>query len=224
MKIAIDGPSGAGKSTIAKMAAKELGFVYIDTGAMYRTIGLYCVENNISTDEYESVSAVLKNISIDIKYTVEGQSMFLNGEDVTDKIRTPQISSAASDVAKIKDVRCFLVEMQKKMAEKNNVIMDGRDIGTSVLPDADLKIFLTASAEDRAERRYKELIEKGIKTDYETVLADMIQRDKNDSEREISPLSVAEDAVVVDTGGYSLEKSYEVIMNLIKENGGAKYV
>ena len=220
MKIAIDGPSGAGKSTIAKLVAEKLGFVYIDTGAMYRTIGLYCVDNNIALDDEEAVTAVLKNIFIDIKYISGEQNMFLNGVNVSDKIRTPEISAAASAVAKIKAVRDFLVEIQRNMAKMNDVIMDGRDIGTNVLPDADVKIFLTASPESRANRRYKELVEKGIETDYETILSDMIKRDKNDTERACSPLTMAEDAILTDTTNYTLEESLEFVLKIIKESGG----
>jgi len=224
MKIAIDGPSGAGKSTIAKLVAEKLGFVYIDTGAMYRTIGLYCVENGIDLVNEEAVTAVLKNISIDIKYISGEQNMFLNGVNVNNRIRTPEISAAASAVAKIKEVRAFLVEMQRNMAKKNDVIMDGRDIGTNVLPDADVKIFLTASPESRANRRYKELVEKGIETDYETILSDMIKRDKNDTERACSPLAMAEDAILTDTTNYTLEESLEFVLKIIKESGGVDNV
>ncbi len=220
MQIAIDGPSGAGKSTLAKMIAKELGFVYIDTGAMYRTVALYCIQNSIDVSVASKVADALDKIDIEIKYAQDGQNMYLNGVNVTDKIRTPEISKGASAVAVIKEVRSFLVEKQKNMAKKNNVIMDGRDIGTNVLPNADVKIFLTASAESRANRRYKELIEKGIKTDFETILADMIKRDKNDSEREHSPLKAAPDAVIVDTTEYDLEESFELLLKTIKENGG----
>ena len=220
MQIAIDGPSGAGKSTLAKMLAEKLGFVYIDTGAMYRTVALYCVKNSIDTSNFEAVVNALEKIDIDIKYTKDGQNMFLNGVNVTGEIRTPEISKGASAVAVIKEVRSFLVEIQRNMAKKTDVIMDGRDIGTNVLPDAEIKIFLTASAESRAMRRYKELVEKGIKTDFDTILDEMIKRDKNDSEREYAPLRAAEDAIVVDTTEYNLEESFEVLLKTIKENGG----
>ena len=218
MQIAIDGPSGAGKSTLAKMLAEKLGFVYIDTGAMYRTVALYCVKNSIDTSNFEAVVNALEKI--DIKYTKDGQNMFLNGVNVTGEIRTPEISKGASAVAVIKEVRSFLVEIQRNMAKKTDVIMDGRDIGTNVLPDAEIKIFLTASAKSRAMRRYKELVEKGIKTEFDTILDDMIKRDKNDSERECAPLRAAEDAIVVDTTEYNLEESFEVLLKTIKENGG----
>ncbi len=220
MQIAIDGPSGAGKSTLAKMLAEKLGFVYIDTGAMYRTVALYCVKNSIDTSNFEAVVNALEKIDIDIKYTKDGQNMLLNGVNVTGEIRTPEISKGASAVAVIKEVRSFLVEIQRNMAKKTDVIMDGRDIGTNVLPDAEIKIFLTASAKSRAMRRYKELVEKGIKTDFDTILDDMIKRDKNDSEREYAPLRAAEDAIVVDTTEYNLEESFEVLLKTIKENGG----
>ena len=220
MQIAIDGPSGAGKSTLAKMLAEKLGFVYIDTGAMYRTVALYCVKNSIDTSNFEAVVNALEKIDIDIKYTKDGQNMFLNGVNVTGEIRTPEISKGASAVAVIKEVRSFLVEIQRNMAKKTDVIMDGRDIGTNVLPDAEIKIFLTASAKSRAMRRYKELVEKGIKTEFDTILDDMIKRDKNDSERECAPLRAAEDAIVVDTTEYNLEESFEVLLKTIKENGG----
>lgn len=219
IKIAIDGPSGAGKSTLSRKLAKELGFVYIDTGAMYRAAGLYCLREGINIKEdSEKAADCVDNITIEITYSPEsGQLVLLNGEDVTEEIRTPQASIAASDVSAIKRVRLRLVELQREMAKAHNVLMDGRDIGTYVLPDADIKIFLTASNEERAKRRHAELIEKGQKCEYEEVLKDIIYRDKNDSTREFSPLKAAEDSILVDTTGNSFEESFELLLNLIKE-------
>ncbi len=219
IKIAIDGPSGAGKSTLSKKLAKELGFVYIDTGAMYRAAGLYCLRKNINIkEESDKAADCVEQISIDITYSSEkGQKVLLNGEDVTSEIRTPEASIAASDVSAIKRVRLRLVELQREMAKSHNVLMDGRDIGTYVLPDADIKIFLTASNEERAKRRYAELLEKGQKVEYEDVYQDMLYRDKNDSSREFSPLKAAPDSITVDTTGNTFEESFELLLGLIKE-------
>lgn len=219
IKIAIDGPSGAGKSTLSKKLAKELGFVYIDTGAMYRAAGLYCLRKNINIkEESDKAADCVEQISIDITYSPEkGQKVLLNGEDVTSEIRTPEASIAASDVSAIKRVRLRLVELQREMAKSHNVLMDGRDIGTYVLPDADIKIFLTASNEERAKRRYAELLEKGQKVEYEDVYQDMLYRDKNDSSREFSPLKAAPDSITVDTTGNTFEESFELLLGLIKE-------
>lgn len=212
MKIAIDGPSGAGKSTISKLVANKLGFVYIDTGAMYRTIGLCALNNAFDTKkDISKIIDMLDNIDIDIVTDSSVQKMFLNGNDVTTLIRTPEVSIAASDVAVIPEVRIKLVEIQRKLAAGKNVIMDGRDIATYVLPDAEIKIFLTASPESRAQRRYDELVEKGIDTTFEQVLEDVNARDENDSSREFSPLKIADDAKVIDTTGNSLEESIQVI-------------
>lgn len=217
-KIAIDGPAGAGKSTIAKVAAKRLGIVYVDTGAMYRAIGLAAVRAGIDhSADIKGVEALLDGISVEIAHSEGGQSVFLNGEDVSVEIRLPQVSVAASDVSRIPKVREKLLELQRGLANKTDVIMDGRDIGTVVLPDAQLKIFLTASVDERAMRRYRELIEKGVECEFEQVKADMEYRDKNDSQREIAPLKPAEDSVIVDTTGNDLDESVEIIMNLIKE-------
>lgn len=217
-KIAIDGPAGAGKSTIAKRAAKELGFVYIDTGAMYRAIGLAAIRCGVDHDkDIEGVTALLDGINIDISHSEAGQLVFLNGEDVSSEIRLPEVSVAASDVSRIPEVRAKLLQLQRGIAEKTDVIMDGRDIGTVVLPDADLKIFLTASVDDRAMRRYNELLEKGIECSFEEVKADMAYRDKNDSEREVAPLKPAEDSVLVDTTGNTLEESVSLIIGIMKE-------
>ncbi len=217
-KVAIDGPSGAGKSTIAKRAAQTLGFVYIDTGAMYRTVALACLNEKVNIKENpEKAIGVVNNISIDIDYIEGEQRIFLNDEDVSHKIRTPEVSMGASDVSAIGAVREKLVSLQRELAGTKNVIMDGRDIGTHVLPDADVKIFLTASAEVRAERRFKELIEKGTKVSYEDVLSDIIKRDRQDETREVSPLRRAEDAVLADTSELTLDESIELVLDLINK-------
>lgn len=213
MKIAIDGPAGAGKSTISKVAAERLGFLYIDTGAMYRALALYVQRRGGDTKSAESVISFLDEIDIDMKGTPP--EIYLNGENVSGKIRTPQVSVGASDVAVIAQVRLKLVDLQRKIASSQNVVMDGRDIGTYVLPDAEVKIFLTADADDRARRRYLELIEKGENVDYETVLSDMKYRDKNDSEREFAPLRPARDSIIINTTGFELEKSIEVVLSEI---------
>ena len=218
MKIAIDGPSGAGKSTIAKLLANKLDFIYIDTGAMYRAIGLCALSFGLNTkSDIDKIISKLPDIDIKISCGDVRQEVFLNNENITDKIRTPEVSAAASDVATIPEVRSKLVEMQRSLADGNDVIMDGRDIGTNVLPDAEIKIFLTASAESRAQRRYLELIEKGISTSYEEVLQDVNARDKNDSEREFNPLTIATDATVIDTTDINLEESVELIEKFITQ-------
>ncbi len=217
-KIAIDGPAGAGKSTIAKLAAGELGIIYVDTGAMYRAIGLACIRQGINPGEdIQQVEKLLPSINVEIAHSDGGQSVFLNGEDVSVEIRLPEVSVAASDVSKIPAVREKLLELQRCLAEKTDVIMDGRDIGTVVLPNAQLKIFLTASVEERAMRRFRELMEKGIECDFDSVKSDMEYRDKNDSERKIAPLRPAEDSIVVDTTGKTLDESVDWIMQIIKE-------
>lgn len=216
MQIAIDGPAGAGKSTISKFVASEMGYLYIDTGAMYRAIGYKALENNINLDESEKIDAMAKDSEIELKITDHGQSIYLDGKDVTGKIRTPEVSMAASKVSAIGGVRRTLVELQRKIAGSNNVIMDGRDIGTVVLPDAEIKIFLTASAEDRAMRRYLELKEKGMETSYQAVLEDMQKRDYQDSHRAESPLKAADDATVIDTSGQTLGESVQLIVGFIK--------
>ncbi len=217
-KIAIDGPAGAGKSSIAKLAAKKLGIVYVDTGAMYRAIGLAAVRRGIDPGkDIEAVEKMLPDINVEIAHSENGQSVYLNGEDVSEAIRLPEISVAASDASKIPSVRAKLLELQRNLAQKTDVIMDGRDIGTVVLPDAQLKIFLTASVEERAMRRYRELTEKGVECNFNDVKRDIEYRDKNDSEREIAPLKPAEDSVYVDSTDYDLEKSVKIIMDIIKE-------
>lgn len=217
-KIAIDGPSGAGKSTLSKRLAETLGYIYIDTGAMYRAAGLFCISQGINIkEEPDRAADAVDTITIGMEYCDAGQKVILNGEDVTTKIRTPEVSIAASDVSAIKRVRIKLVELQRELAKSNDVLMDGRDIGTFVLPDAEIKIFLTASAEERAKRRFDELILKGQSVLYEDVLKDMLYRDKNDSEREFSPLKAADDAICIDTTGNSFDESFNLLLNLIKE-------
>ncbi len=216
-KVAIDGPGGAGKSTISKTAAKHMGFVYIDTGAMYRAVALYCLENGVSSlKDEEKVTSLLDKIQIDIDYKEDGQHIYLNGEDVSQKIRTPEVSMGASDVSAIGSVREKMVSLQRALAESKNVIMDGRDIGTKVLPDADVKIFLTASCEVRAKRRFEELLEKGVTCTYEDVLNDIKKRDKNDETRAISPLKPAEDSVLLDTSNLSFEGSLSKVLEIIR--------
>lgn len=216
--IAIDGPSGAGKSTLAKAIAAEMGIVYVDTGALYRSIGYYAWKNGVDPKDAEAVTATLPNIKVDMCYSNDGlQHMLLCGEDVTKEIRLPQISMYASDVSAIPAVRAFLLDMQRDMAKRYNVIMDGRDIGTVVLPDADVKIFLTAPAEVRARRRMKELEERGTPCAFEEVLRDIEQRDWNDSHRETAPLCQADDAVLVDNGGIDFEESKQQLLRVIKE-------
>ncbi|MDO4845854.1 MAG: (d)CMP kinase [Oscillospiraceae bacterium] len=206
--VAIDGPAGAGKSTIAKRLAKELGYIYVDTGAIYRTVGYYIWICGIGGRDGDGVRRLLDDVNVRIEYPGDGlQHMFLNGKDITEDIRTPEISSYASQVSAHKCVRDFLLDTQRDLAKTHNVIMDGRDIGTVVLPDADVKIFLTASPEVRARRRWDELREKGCKDSYEKVLADMKQRDLQDSTRAIAPLRQAEDAVLLDTSELDLEEA-----------------
>lgn len=216
--IAVDGPSGAGKSTMAKKLARALGFLYVDTGAIYRTLGLFALRQGISPEDEAAVAKLLPMVSIRLDYGEDWvQKMYLNGEDVTDAIRTPEVSTAASQISAIPGVRDFLMDMQRDLAKQGNVIMDGRDIGTVVLPDADVKIFLTASAEDRARRRFEELTARGSRTDYETVLADIRERDHRDSTRSAAPLRQAEDALLVDTTGNSMEESFEVLLQTVRE-------
>lgn len=214
INIAIDGPAGAGKSTIAKMVSAKLGYIYVDTGALYRTAALYITENNIPDEE---IGKSLENADISLKFIDGAQRVFLGGRDVSELIRTPEISMAASRTSAVPMVRAYLFETQKKIARENNVIMDGRDIGTVVLPDAEVKIFLTASAEERANRRYKELAEKPDCPPYEDILRDIIQRDYQDMHRETAPLRQADDAVLVDTTNLNLEQSAEEIVKIITE-------
>ena len=219
INIAIDGPAGAGKSTISKAAAKELGFIYIDTGALYRTVGLNAMRKGADLESDESIASTLTNdLSLELRFVDGEQRMFLNGEDVSLAIRTPEASMAASRVSAVPAVREYLFDLQIKLAKENNCVMDGRDIGTVVLPDAKVKIFLTASPESRAKRRYDELIQKGMDVKYEDVLKDMKQRDYNDSHRAVAPLKPAADAILLDTSGFELEKSVALIIKTIKEN------
>ena len=214
--VAIDGPAGAGKSSIARAAAKELGFIYVDTGALYRAVGVYGLRNGIDNKDAEAVAGMLPHISVELKFRNGVQHVYLNGEDVSEEIRTPPASMAASDVSAVPAVRQFLFDLQRDIAAKNDCIMDGRDIGTVVLPNAQVKIFLTASPEARAMRRYKELQEKGAKDTYEEVLADLLQRDYNDSHRAVAPLKPAEDSITVDNSGLSLEDSIEQVLSVIR--------
>ena len=220
INIAIDGPAGAGKSTIAKMVSAKLGYIYVDTGALYRTIALYITENNIADEDIEKA---LEKADVSLRFIDGAQRVFLGDRDVSDLIRTPEISMAASRTSAIPAVRKYLFGTQQKIAAENNVIMDGRDIGTVVLPNADVKIFLTASAEERANRRFKELSEKPNCPCYEEILSDIIERDRQDMTREVSPLKQAEDAVLVDTTELDLEQSAEAIVKIITEKtGGGK--
>jgi len=216
--VAIDGPAGAGKSTLAKMAAKEFGLIYVDTGALYRCVGLHVLQNGVGSRDAEKIEKLLGGMKIEMCHDADGvQRMILNEIDVTDNIRTPEVSTYASDVSAIPIVRDFLFAQQKEMAEKYDVIMDGRDIGTVVLPNAGLKIFLTASPDVRSMRRYKELIEKGISTTYDEVLAAVNERDYNDSHREVAPLKPAETSVILDTSELSLEESFQKLCSVIRE-------
>ena len=214
--IAIDGPAGAGKSTIAKKISAELGYVYVDTGALYRAIGLYAIRSGVPEQTEQYVVPLLPEIRVELKFIDHMQRVFLNAEDVSEAIRQNEVYMAASNVSAIPAVREFLFALQQQIARENNVIMDGRDIGTVVLPHADIKIFLTASPEDRAKRRHLELLQKGQEVDFDTLLQEIIERDHNDSTRAIAPLKKAEDAIAVDTSGNSLEESIALLTDLIK--------
>jgi cytidylate kinase len=218
INIAIDGPAGAGKSSIAKAVSAKLGYIYVDTGALYRSIALYAMNKNL---DGEALVNQLSNIKLELKFIDGCQHIILCGEDVSDKIRTPEVSMTASKVSAIPEIRSFLLNLQKQIARENNVIMDGRDIGTVILPDADLKIFLTASAEERANRRYKELEGTGNNTvTYEGILEDIKQRDYNDMHRETAPLKQAEDAVLLDTTEMTAEQVTDRLMEMIKKLEG----
>lgn len=216
--VAIDGPSGAGKSTLARALAKELGFVYVDTGAIYRSVGYFARQRGVDPADEAAVEALLPEIRLEMLYGEDGlQHMILNGQDVTREIRLPEISLYASRVSAIPAVRAFLLEMQRGVARTHSVIMDGRDIGTVVLPQADVKLFLTASAEDRARRRFLELEERGTPEPYEKLLEEMRERDRNDTSRAAAPLRAAEDAVVLDTTGNTFQQSFDLLLRTIKE-------
>ncbi|MDD6062396.1 MAG: (d)CMP kinase [Oscillospiraceae bacterium] len=217
VNIAIDGPAGAGKSSIAKRAAAALGYIYVDTGALYRTIGLNALRRGVDTKDAAAVIGTLADVQVSLRFVDGEQRVFLGEEDVSAAIRTPEASMAASHVSAIPAVREHLFALQQNIAAQNNCLMDGRDIGTVVLPNADVKIFLTASAETRADRRCRELAEKGMPTPYDEVLRDIIERDYNDSHRDVAPLKQAEDAVLLDTSALSFDESYAAVVKMIKE-------
>ena len=221
ISIALDGPSGAGKSTVAKKCAERFGFKYVDTGAIYRTIGLAAFNKGIDTKNSAAVVSMLPELDIDLSYNESGeQRMLLNGSDVSEEIRRPEISMCASNVSAIAAVRDYLTDMQRNMAKKYDVIMDGRDIGTVILPNADVKVFLTAGADARAARRYKELIKKGSEISFNEVLSDMKLRDEQDTKRVAAPLKAAEDAVYLDTSNMSFDESVDAVARLIIEKTG----
>lgn len=215
--VAIDGPAGAGKSSVAKAVAAKTGFIYVDTGALYRTVALHVIKNGIDSDNVSAVEESLPQIEVSLSHMEDGQHVFLSGEDVSALIRTNDVSMMASKTSAIPAVRKFLFSLQTGMAEKYNVIMDGRDIGTVVLPNANAKIFLTASAEERAKRRYTEYVNKGVEADYDEILADVVKRDYQDSHREIAPLKPADDAVIVDSTGMSFDEVVDEISGIIAE-------
>lgn len=220
INIAIDGPAGAGKSTIARSLASKLGYIYVDTGALYRAVGVSAMRKGADTKNSQQVTAILEDTKVSLRFVDGEQRVFLGDEDVSLAIRTPEASMAASNVSAIPSVREFLFDLQQDIARKNNCLMDGRDIGTVVLPDAQVKVFLTASAEVRAKRRYDELLAKGMKAEYNDVLEEMIQRDYQDSHRAIAPLKQADDAVLVDTSDMSLEQVIAALENIVKEKTG----
>jgi len=220
ISIAIDGPSGAGKSSLSRRLAAELGYIYVDTGAMYRTIGLHVLRSGADTEDEDAVAALLPGIRLEMRYVDGVQHMFLNGEDVSGLIRTEEVGMAASAVGANPAVRAFLLDMQRDMARKQDVLMDGRDIGTVVLPDATVKIFLTASPEARATRRWKEYQAKGMPNTYEEVLADVKQRDYQDTHRAAAPLKQAEDAVLLDTSELNFEQSLDAMKQIIAQKVG----
>lgn len=217
ISVAIDGPAGAGKSSISRLAAKRLGFIYVDTGALYRAVGLKFSLAGADTSLDCDIDGILAETKVDIRFKDGEQRVYLDGRDVSDEIRTPAASMMASAVSAKPQVRAFLLEMQRRLARENNVVMDGRDIGTVVLPDAEVKIYLTASAEVRAERRLKELSEKGEKVTFKEVYDDMVKRDYDDMHRVIAPLKQAQDAVLADTTDCNLEESVELILKIVNE-------
>ena len=212
--VAIDGPAGAGKSTIAKLVAKEKGYVYVDTGAMYRGLAIHFLENGIEAEEKEKIAEACKDADVTIRYEDGQQQVYLNGKNITAKLREEAVGNMASKSSVIPEVRAKLLELQRELARKEDVIMDGRDIGTCVLPDADVKVFLTASVETRAKRRYDELVEKGVACDLEEIARDIAERDERDSTREIAPLKQAEDAVLVDSSHMTIEEVVAAIVKL----------
>ncbi len=224
MKIAIDGPGGAGKSTLAKALAKKLGFAYVDTGAIYRTVGYAARSKGIAPDDASAVSAMLKDIRVETRFEDGRQDMYLDGEFLGDRIREHEISHYASAVSAIPAVREYLFDMQRSIADANNVIMDGRDIGTVILPDAQLKVFLTATAEERAMRRTNELIEKGQNADYKQILSDIKERDERDSNRAIAPLKPADDAIMFNNTGFTPEQSLAKLLEIVKDKLGISEV
>ena len=215
--VAIDGPAGAGKSTIAKLVSKKLNYIYVDTGAMYRAIGLYLIKNNISADDEKGIDKAIADADISIDYIDSVQHVYIDGEDVTDKLRTEQVGNMASSCSVYLSVREKLVSLQRDIAKKQNVVMDGRDIATKVLPNADTKIYLTASVDTRAERRYKELKEKNVTCDIETIKKDIEDRDYRDMHRKNSPLVQAEDAVLIDSSNMSIDEVVDKILELVKK-------
>lgn len=216
ISVAIDGPAGAGKSTVARAAAQELGYIYVDTGALYRTIGLHAFRNKVEPSDRIGVPALLPEAEVELRFVDGEQRVFLNGEDVSDLIRSPEVSMAASQVSAIPEVRAFLFDLQKNMARTHDVVMDGRDIGTVVLPEAQVKIFLTATPEIRAKRRFNEMKEKGMAVDFAQILEEVKQRDYNDSHRAIAPLKQAEDAVLLDSSDLTLSQSVEAVLQVVK--------
>lgn len=215
--IAIDGPNGAGKSTIARELARRLGCVYVDTGAMYRAIGLYVLRKGVDSEDVENIVKLLPEVELSLEHREDGQHIFLGGEDVSKAIRTPEASVYASNVSKIGEVRAALLDFQRKFARESSVVMDGRDIGTVVLPDAEVKIFLTASVDERARRRYRELVERGQDVSFEDVRRDLEWRDNNDSTRALAPLRPADDAVTVDTTELDFEQSVARVLEVVEE-------
>ena len=216
ISVAIDGPSGAGKSSISKTVAKKFGFIHVDTGALYRALAYTAIKNGVNLGDEISLENLLKTTNVKIKHIDGVQSVFVNDENVTEKIRTEEVSMGASNISKIPIIRDFLLGLQRNIASENNVVMDGRDIGTVVLPNADVKIFLTASPEKRAERRYKELLEKDEKIEYNDIIKDIIKRDYQDEHREIAPLKPAEDSVLIDTSELTFDESVQKITEVIE--------
>ena len=218
--IAIDGPAGAGKTTIAKRLADELGYLYVDTGALYRAIGYFALTRGLDVRDESAIAGLLVSTRVDLRFVDMTQRVYINDTDVTDRIRTEAVSMAASAVSALPVVRAFLLDSQRRLAEVGNVILNGRDIGTVVCPDAECKLFLTASAEDRARRRFKQLTERGIAANYDDVLADIIRRDEGDSSRSIAPLRPAEDAILIDTTGNTLVQSVAIVIRKVREKLG----